>query len=57
MTIKDFKALNEDAQQSIVSLRGVTLSIINWEDYRVLLFSLDGFYVEYFFHRKTSELA
>jgi hypothetical protein len=57
MTAAQFKLLNEEKQKELVAQFGVMVALLEWEGYRIFLFQVDGFYVEYFFSAKTNELA
>jgi hypothetical protein len=57
MKAADFKRISEDSQRKIVADKGVMLSVLEWGNYRIFLFQVDGFYVEYFFSMSTNELA
>jgi hypothetical protein len=53
MQLKDFCVLEQVAQQEMVLDNGAYLSSRLFMDYTVLLFQLDGFYVELFYpHQK-----
>ena len=51
MTEDQFKAFSEDSQSNIIHQRGVLVSTRTTEEYKVLLYQIDGFYVELFYNR------
>ena len=50
MTEDQFKVFSEDSQSNIIHQRGVLISVRRTEEYKVLLYQIDGFYVEVFYH-------
>jgi hypothetical protein len=50
MKIKDFKKLTPDEQKDIIEQNGVFLDYRSSGSYSIVLFQIDGFYVELFFH-------
>jgi hypothetical protein len=50
MRMKDFRILQLDEQMDIIEKKGIFLDHRTCESYSVVLFQIDGFYVELFFH-------
>lgn len=50
MTEDQFKAFSEDSQSNIIHQLGVLISIRRTGEYKVLLYQIDAFYVEVFYH-------
>jgi hypothetical protein len=50
VTEDQFKAFSEDSQSNIIHRQGVLISTRRTDEYKVLLYQIDGFYVEVFYH-------
>lgn len=50
VTEDQFKAFSEDNQSNIIHQQGVLIGVRRTEEYKVLLYQIDGFYVEVFYH-------
>jgi hypothetical protein len=45
-----FNKLSEDSQSNIISERGALISLRRTDEHRVLLYQIDSFYVEVYYH-------
>ncbi len=50
MTEKQFNNLSEDAQSDVICRRGVLISLRKENEHRVLLYQIESFYAEVFYH-------
>jgi len=50
VNLDQFKKLSEDAQSNIIYEKGVLISVRRSDEHRVLLYKIDGFYVEVYYH-------
>ena len=50
MTENQFNRLSEDEQSDVISKKGVLISVRKAEEYRILLYQIEGFYAEIFYH-------
>ncbi|HEX8334333.1 MAG TPA: hypothetical protein VF622_17050 [Segetibacter sp.] len=57
MTLYQFNALNQQEQASVLWEDGVMLTAITNKDYRLLLYQIDAFYVEVWFHKKRNKIV
>jgi hypothetical protein len=56
MTLHHFNALNQEKQRRWVLKKGVYLSARYSHDFTVLLFGVDGFYIEVYFYTATNTI-
>jgi hypothetical protein len=56
MTLQQFKALSQDRQYRNLLLNGVCITSRDTEDNCILLFQLNGFYVEIYFDKNCDEI-
>lgn len=57
MTLKEYKALQLDEQASLLCKRGVSIAERKVGPYLIVLFQVEGFYVEVFYDKKTYQLV
>ena len=57
MTLKHFKALSQSTQRHLTIEQGVFLADRHTEDFTIILYSIDAFYVELYYHNDTNELG
>ena len=50
MNEENFNKLSEDNQSEIICKRGVLVSVRRTEEHRVLLYQIDSFYAEVYYH-------
>ena len=50
MSEDQFNKLSEDSQSNIISERGALISLRRTDEHRVLLYQIDSFYVEVYYH-------
>ena len=50
MTEDQFNRLSEDEQSDVIAKKGVLISVRRTEEYRILLYQIEGFYAEVFYH-------
>ncbi len=50
MTEDQFNKLSEDRQSDVICKKGVLVSVRRTVEHRVLLYQIEGFYVEVFYH-------
>ena len=50
MTEDQFRRLSEDSQSNIIYERGVLISVRTTEEHKVLLYQIEGFYAEVYYH-------
>jgi hypothetical protein len=50
VTEDQFKTFSEDSQSNIIDKRGVLIGTRRTKEYKVLLYQIDSFYVEVFYH-------
>jgi hypothetical protein len=50
VTEEQFNQLTEDGQSNIICRKGVLISVRRTDEHRVLLYQIDGFYVEVYYH-------
>jgi hypothetical protein len=50
VTEDQFNKLSEDSQSNIISERGALISLRRTDEHRVLLYQIDSFYVEVYYH-------
>ncbi len=50
MTEDQFNKLSEDEQSDIICKKGVLISVRRTEEHRVLLYQIEAFYAEVFYH-------
>ena len=56
MTLHHFNALNQEKQRRLVLQKGVYLTGRRTRDFTVLLFDVDGFYIEVYFYTATNKV-
>ena len=56
MTENTFNSLSEDEQSDVISKKGVLISVRKTDDYRVLLYQIEGFYAEVFYHPTSNAI-
>ena len=54
MNLHHFNALNQEKQRRLVLQKGVYLTGRRTRDFTVLLFDVDGFYIEVYFYTATN---
>ncbi|MEO6070222.1 MAG: hypothetical protein ABIN57_07680 [Chitinophagaceae bacterium] len=57
MTLKHFKALSQSSQRAFTLDIGIFLADRHTEDFTIILYSLNGFYVELYYHNDTNEVG
>ncbi|HVG40813.1 MAG TPA: hypothetical protein VM888_04300 [Chitinophagaceae bacterium] len=57
MRLHQFKRLDKEEQGNTLWDKGVLLGIRREGEYKVLLYGIDGFYVEVFYCQKTSQVV
>ena len=57
MTLYQYKALQEGEQATVLWDKGVFLGERSYEEHRILLYQIDGFYVEVFYHQEQNKLV
>lgn len=50
MTEVQFKRLTEDDQSDVICRTGVLISLRKQDEYKVLLYQIDSFYAEVYYH-------
>ena len=50
MSENQFNRLSEDEQSDVISKKGVLISVRKTDEHRVLLYQIQGFYAEVFYH-------
>jgi hypothetical protein len=56
MTLQQFRSCSKSAQQQIVKHQGIFLLERRSLDWNILLFQVEGFYVEVYYDRKTEKV-
>jgi hypothetical protein len=57
MRMKDFSVLDQSDQLEHIMIRGVFLADRYTDEFTLILYGLDNFYVELYFHPQTNEMA
>ena len=50
MTEDQFNRLSEDEQSDVIAKKGVLVSVRRTKEHRILLYQIEGFYAEVFYH-------
>ena len=50
MTEDQFNRLSEDEQSDVIAKKAVLISLRRTEEHRILLYQIEGFYAEVFYH-------
>jgi hypothetical protein len=50
VTEDQFNRLSEDNQSNVIHKQGVLISVRTTEEHKVLLYQIEGFYVEVYYH-------
>jgi hypothetical protein len=56
VTIQQFNLLTEDSQANTIYEEGVLISLRTTSEYRILLYQVEGFYVEVYYHPRHNEI-
>lgn len=54
MTELQFNRLTEDGQSDVICRKGVLISLRREKEYRILLYQIDSFYAEVFYHQANN---
>ena len=57
MTLKHFKAVSQLKQRDLTIETGVFLAERHTEDFTIILYGIDAFYVELYYHNDTNEVG
>lgn len=57
MELKHFQALSQVTQREVAMKKGVLLAERKLPEFTILLYQLDGFYAELYYHPQTNEVA
>jgi hypothetical protein len=57
MTLKHFNALSQRNQRVFTVEEGVFLADRHTEDFTIILYGIDAFYVELYYHNDTNEIC
>jgi hypothetical protein len=57
VTIFQFNQLSEDGQADILYRMGVFISMRSTEEHKVLLYQVEGFYVEIYYHPRSNTIT
>jgi hypothetical protein len=57
MTLYQYKALQEKEQAEVLWECGVHLGERSYEDHKILLYQIEDFYVEVFYHQEQNRLV
>lgn len=57
MTLKHFKALSQSTQQYLTLEEGIFLADRHTEDFTIILYGIDAFYVELYYHNESNEVG
>lgn len=50
VTLHQFNQLSEDEQSGVICLKGVLIGLKSTSEFRILLYQIEGFYVEVHYH-------
>lgn len=57
MKVNHFQALSQGVRRELVKKKGALLANRHTEDFAILLYQMDAFYVELYYNLNTSEVA
>ena len=57
MTLKYFKALSQHRQRELTLEEGVFLADRHTEDFSIILYGIESFYIELYYHNHSNEVG